>query len=151
MAEVTNIRTMENEQPKEDLIAKYSGKPFQPLQAPTAQQAVQELVEYEGMVEYGRSGRNPRFRIIDGKGHSYGSGYAHLMGWLFTPPDVLTIHTTTHIFTIEGKGLVEIERALMDEKIKELREYNPKTHTMPEEPKTVIEKIEVVNRFEGTV
>jgi len=150
MAEVINFEEMENEQPKEDLIAKYSGKPFQPLQAPAAQQAAQ-LLEYEGMVEYGRSGRNPRFRIIDGKGNSYGSGYAHLMGWLFTPPDVLTIHTTTHIFTFQGKGLAEIERALMDEKIKELREYNPGTHTMPEEPKTIIEKLEVVNRFESTV
>jgi hypothetical protein len=140
---------MENEQ-KEDLIGKYSGKPFQPLQAPASQQAA-EAVDYEGLVEYGRSGRNPRFRIIDGKGNSYGSGFAHLMGWLFTPPDVLTLQTTTHIFTIEGKGLAEIERALMDEKIKELREYNPTIHRLPEEPKTIIEKIEVVSRFEGTV
>lgn len=149
MAEVINFDEMENEQ-KEDLIGKYSGKPYQLLQALTVQQAVQ-IVEYEGLVEYSRSGRNPRFRIIDGKGNSYGSGYAHLIGWLFTPPDVLTIHTTTHIFTIEGKGLAEIERALMDEKIKELREYNPGTHTLPEEPKTIIEKIEVASRFEGTV
>jgi hypothetical protein len=142
---------MENEQSKkEDLIGKYTGKPYQPLQPPAAQQAA-EAVPYEGLVEYSRSGRNPRFRIIDDKGNSYGSGYAHLMGWLFTPPDVLAIHTTTHIFTIEGKGLAEIERALMDEKIKELREYNPAIHTLPEAPKTIIEKIEVASRFEGTV
>lgn len=138
---------MENEQPKKDLIAKYGGKPYQPLQSPEAQKNAEEK-EYAGLVEYSRSGRNPRFRIVDRKGNSYGSGYAHLMGWLFTPPDVLTIQTTTHIFTLEGKGLAEIERALMDEKVKELREYNPKEHTLPEDIKTVIEKIEVVNRFE---
>jgi hypothetical protein len=142
---------MENEQhEKEDLIGKYSGKPFQPLQAPVAQKTT-DIVEYEGLVEYSRSGRNPRFRIIDGSGNSYGSGYAYLMGWLFTPPDVLTIHTTTHVFTIEGKGLSEIERALMDEKVKELREYRPTTHTLPEETKTIIEKIDVVSRFEGSL
>lgn len=135
---------------KEDLIAKYSGKPFPPLQAPEAQKFTKEE-EYAGLVEYSRSGRNPRFRLIDKKGNSYGSGYAYLMGWLFTPPDVLTIQTTTHVFTIEGKGLAEVERALMDEKVKELWEYNPKEHTLPEGIKTVIEKIEVVNRFETSV
>lgn len=134
---------------KEDLIAKYSGKPFAPLQAPPPLQEVGKT-DYLGLVEYGRAGRNPRFRIVDRKGNSYGSGYAYLMGWLFTPPDVLTLHTTTHIFTFEGRGMADVERALMDEKIKELREYNPKTHTLPEEVKTVIEKMAVESRFDKT-
>ena len=142
---------MENEQqPKKDLIAKYGGKPYQPLQSPEAQKSAEEE-EYAGLVEYSRSGRNPRFRIVDRKGNSYGSGYAHLMGWLFTPPDILVINTTTHIFTIEGRGLEEIERSLMDEKIRELREYNPLTHKLTGDEKTVIERLEVVNRFEAGV
>jgi hypothetical protein len=40
------------------------------------------------------------------------------------------------------------EGTLMDEKVKELREYNLKEHILPDGIKTVIEKIEVVNRFE---
>jgi hypothetical protein len=140
---------MEEKIKKEDLIAKYSGKPFPPLQAPIGLES-DEPNRYEGMAEYSRPGRNPRFRIIDGKGNSYGSGYAYLMGWMFTPPDILTIQTTTHVFTIEGKGLAEIERALMDEKVKELREYNPKLYTLPEEVKIVIKKIEITSRFELT-
>ncbi|MFN0200701.1 MAG: hypothetical protein ACKVTZ_04240 [Bacteroidia bacterium] len=142
---------MEEELKKEDLVSKYSGKPkpYAPLKAPVPQSAVTETKsEYKALVESGRAGRNTRFRIVDHKGNSYGSGYAHLMGWLFTPPDVLTINTTTHIFTIEGQGLEEIERALMDEKIRELREYNAKTHTLTGEEKTVIQKLDIVNRFE---
>lgn len=141
------IEMEEKQTKKEDLIAKYSGKPFPPLQAPTGFESA-ETDRYEGMAEYSRPGRNPRFRIIDGKGISYGSGYAYLMGWMFTPPDILTIQTTTHVFTIEGKGLAEIERALMDEKVKELREYIPKIHILPEDAKIVIEKIEITSRFE---
>jgi hypothetical protein len=142
---------MENQElGKEDLINKYSGKPYAPLKPPVLRSEASEAKnEYKALVEAGRVGRNTRFRIIDRKGNSYGCGYAHLMGWLFTPPDVLTINTTTHIFTIEGRGLEEIERALMDEKIKDLREYNSQIHTLTGEEKTVIEKLEIVNRFEG--
>jgi hypothetical protein len=148
MTDVKIIR-MDNELKKEDLISKYGGKPYAPLKAPVPQSEASEAKgEYKALVESGRAGRNTRFRIVDRNGNSYGSGYAHLMGWLFTPPDVLTINTTTHIFTIEGQGLEEIERALMDEKIRELREYNAKTHTLTGEEKTVIEKLEIINRFE---
>ena len=140
---------MENQEiKKEDLIGKYSGKqPFSPLKPPVPQNEVSELTEYKAMVEHNK-GRNPHFRIIDCHGNVHGCGYAHLMGWLFTPPDILTINTTTHIFTLEGRGLDFIERGLMDDKIKELREYNPKTHTLDEEVKTVIERLEIVSRFE---
>lgn len=142
---------MENEQSsKAEIIGKYSGgKPFAPLKPP-AEKGLREILDYQALVENTRAGRVARFRIIDAKGNSHGSGYAYLMGWLFTPPDVLTINTTTHIFTIEGRGLEEIERALMDEKMKELREYNPATHRLSGDEKTVIERLEVVNRFEGT-
>jgi hypothetical protein len=139
---------MEDLKPKEDLLNKYSGKTFAPLQPPMAQNDGTELAEYQALVEGGRAGRNTRFRIIDRKGVSHGCGYAYLIGWIFNPPDVLTLNTTTHTFTFEGRGLEEIERCLMDEKIKELREYNPKTHTLTGEEKTVIQKLEIINRFE---
>lgn len=151
MAEIINIDEMENEQPKQDLIAKYSSKPFAPLQPPTPQNGNKELEAYQALVEGGRAGRNTRFRIIDRKGVSHGCGYAYLIGWIFNPPDVLTLNTTTHTFTFEGRGLEEIERCLMDEKIKELREYNSQTHALTGEEKTVIMKLEIINRFEPSV
>lgn len=142
--ENTNIK-------KADILEKYSGsKPFPPLKPRVSEESA-EAVEYQALTENTRPGRLARFRIIDGHGNSYGSGYAYLMGWLFTPPDVLVINTATHIFTIEGRGLEEIERSLMDEKLRELREYNPLTHKLTGDEKTVIERLEVVNRFEASV
>lgn len=134
----------------EDVLAKYGGKPYPPLEKTTQQEKV-EIVEYNGLTEYSRSSRNPRFRIVDKMGNSYGCGYAHLLGWLFTPPDIMTLQTTTHIFTIEGKGLEILERALMDEKVKEIREYSPTNYRISEENTVMIEKIAVVNRFENQV
>ena len=130
---------MENT-PKEDLIAKYNSKPFAPLVPPTEQNEPIEKADYQALVETSR--RSARFRIVDYKGASYGSGYGYLMGWLLTPPNLLTLYTTTNIFTFEGKGLEAIERALMDEKVKELRVYNPETHTLLEGTKTIIESMD---------
>lgn len=141
-------QSMENT-PKQDLLSKYGGKSFAPLQPPTGQNEAAEKTEYEGLTEYTRAGRNNRFRIIDASGTSYGFGYAHLVGWVFTPPAMLTLNTSTHICTIEGKGLAEIDRALLDEKVKELRAYNPTFHTLQEDTKTVIEKLEFVSRFDA--
>lgn len=139
---------MEDLKPKKDLLNKYSGKVFAPLQPPILSKEGSELIEYRALLEYGSTKRSTRFRIIDSKGVSHGCGYAFLIGWIFNPPDVLTINTTTHSFTLEGRGLAEIERLLMDEKIKELCEYNPKTHVLTGEEKTVIERLEIINRFE---
>lgn len=133
---------------KQDLISKYGGKSFAPLQPPTGQNEAAEKTEYEGLTEYTRAGRNNRFRVVDSNGTSYGFGYAHLVGWMFTPPAMLTLNTSTHICTIEGRGLEEIDRALLDEKVKELRAYNPAFHTLKEDTKTVIEKLEFVSRFD---
>jgi hypothetical protein len=138
---------MENAKQKEDLLNKYSGKTFAPLQPPVAQNEPTEKTEYEGIIE-GKAGRNNRFKIVDINGDSYGFGYAYLIGWVFTPPSMLTINTSTHICTIEGRGLEAIERALIDEKVRELRAYNPKTHTLTGEEKAVIERLEIINRFE---
>ena len=135
----------------QNLLDKYSSKKNYPPLGNAEGETSTEKTEYSGLVEYGRGGRNPRFRIVDNLGNSYGSSYAHLLGWLFTPPDILTLQTTTHIFTIEGKGLGTLERVLMDEKAKEIHAYNPAMHSLPEETKVFIEKIEIINRFEGAV
>ena len=115
MGEIINFDEMENTT-KEDLIAKYSGvKPYAPLQHPAPQTPPTEKVEYEGLTLHSK-GRSNRFRIIDKEGTSYGCGYAYLIGWVFTPPSMLTINTSTHICTIEGRGLEEIDRALLEER-----------------------------------
>jgi hypothetical protein len=140
--------SMENT-PKQDLLSKYGGKNFAPLQPPMGQNEATEKTEYEGLTEYTRAGRNNRFRVIDKEGTSYGFGYAYLVEWVFTPPAMLTFNTSTHICTIEGRGLEEIDRALLDEKVKELRAYNPLKHTLSEDTKTVIEKLEFASRFDA--
>lgn len=145
MGEIINFDEMENT-PKEDLIGKYSGKTFAPLQPPVPQTPPTEKAEYEGLTQYNKAGRNNRFRIIDKEGTSYGCGYAYLIGWVFTPPSMLTINTSTHICTIEGRGLEDIERALLDERVKDLRAYNPKLHTLLEDAKVVIEKLDFMSR-----
>lgn len=149
MEEHTITLIMENK-PKQDVISRYAGgKPFAPLQPPTGKSEPAEKTEYEGLTEYTRAGRNNRFRVVDFNGTSYGFGYAYLVGWVFTPPAMLTLNTSTHICTIEGRGLEEIDRALLDEKVKELRAYYPALHTLKEDTKTVIEKMEFVSRFEA--
>lgn len=145
MGEIINFDEMENT-PKEDLIAKYSGgKPYAPLQPPVPQTPPTEKVDYEGLTLHSK-GRSNRFRIIDKEGTSYGCGYAYLIGWVFTPPSMLTINTSTHICTIEGRGLEEIDRALLEERVKDLRAYNPKLHTLLEDTKVVIENLDFLSR-----
>ena len=142
MGEIINFDEMENT-PKEDLIARYSGgKPYAPLQPPTPQKEGVEKTEYQAMTETGNR-RSTRFRIVDYKGVSFGSGYGFLLGWLFSPPSMLTLYTSTNIFAFEGRGLEDIERALMDEKVKELRVYNPDIYTLSDDTKTVITSLEV--------
>ena len=71
-----------------------------------------------------------------------------MIGWIFSPPNLLTLTTTTHTLAIQGKGLEEIDRALLDEKVKELREYAAQTHSLSGDEKIMIDHLEVVNRFE---
>jgi hypothetical protein len=132
---------------KDALIEKYTGKKYPALVPPPAPGAKQ-AEDYRALVEHKQRGSNPRFRIVDRKGFSYGCGYAYLLGWLYSPPDLLTIQTTTQVFTIEGRNLERIELALMDEKIRELHEFNPELHNPPEEGQPIIERLEVKNRWE---
>lgn len=134
---------------KEKLTDKYtSRKQYAPLVRPAAPVAKTQE-DYRGLVEQKqRAGSNPRFRIIDRKGFSYGCGYAYLLGWLYSPPDLITIQTTTHVFSIEGQNLDKIELALMDEKLRELHEYSPERHNAPEEGEPLLERIAIKSRWE---
>ncbi len=129
---------------KNNLLENYGGEPYPPLQKiEQSAPSVKVEADYKAMIEIKRGNRTPRFKIVDAKGVSYGCSYSHLLDWVFTPPSLLTINTTTRIFTIEGKHLEHIERLLLDERIKELHVYNPERHIVPEEGKTVIEILEI--------
>lgn len=130
-----------------DLLDKYRNKPYPPLekmnQAPELVKT--EIEEYQAVTEFKRDARSPRFRIVTADGNSYGCSYAHLLDWMFQPPTLLTINTATRIFTIEGKNLETIERLLLDERIKELQEFNPNRHKRPEKEAPLIERLEVTS------
>jgi hypothetical protein len=134
---------------KEKLMEKYvGGKTYPPL-VPPVRLATKEAQDYRALVENKqRAGSTPRFRVVDRKGISYGCGYAHLLGWMYTPPDLLTLQTTTHIFTLEGKHLDKIEAAFMEEKVRELHEFNQEYHKPPEEGEPLIEHMDVKSRWE---
>ncbi|WP_040007309.1 hypothetical protein [Fibrisoma limi] len=136
------------------LLTKYGRKPYPPLGKPDAGKIPEtedddEETGYHALIEQReKKGSAPRFRIVLAGGQSHGCGYAYLLGWLHTPPDTFTIYTTTHIFILSGKNLHRIENALMRDKVKQLREYNPKTDTMPADGEPFIEHINVTSRFE---
>lgn len=133
---------------KESLIEKFTGKPYPALVKP-AKKAADDSEEkpYRALVKQIENKRTPRFRIIDHKGNTYGCGYAYLLGWLYTPPDTLSIQTTTHVFILQGKNLKKIEDALMREKVRELCEYNPEKDTYPNEGDPIIEKLSIIDRW----
>lgn len=141
-------QAMENQQPRQDLLCKYGGKNFPPLQPPAGENEPTEKQECQALTEYTKMGRNNRFRVVTRNGDSLGFAYAFLIGWIFSPPNLLTLTKTTHTLAIQGKGLEEIDRALLDEKVKELREHAPQTHSLSGDEKIVTGRLEVVTRFE---
>ena len=90
---------------KDDLLKKYTRQPYAALVKPAPNAEPDESDEnadrrYHALVEYReKRGNAPRFRIIDWRGHIYG-GY--LLGWFYTPPETLSIQTTTHVFTLRA-------------------------------------------------
>jgi hypothetical protein len=139
---------------KEDLLNRYARprygaptKPKQPEQPLPEDADAPEDGSYRALIQYrGRKG-SARFRIVDRRGVSYGCGYAYMLGWLFTPPDTLSIQTTTHLFTIGGTGLHLIENALLREMVMELREFNPGQDTAPPEGQPLITHLAIMDRF----
>lgn len=102
---------------------------------------------YRALIKYRGRKTSPRFRIVDRLGVSYGCGYAFTLGWLYTPPDTLSIQTTTHLFTIGGTNLHLIENALIREMVLELREFNPGHDVAPPDGEPLITHLDVVDRF----
>jgi hypothetical protein len=140
---------------KNDLLSKYGRKPYPVLVKPDSKTTDpddsddQEESGYRALIEQReKKGSAPRFRIVTAKGQSYGCGYAYFLGWLYSPPDTLTLYTTTHIFILSGRNLQRIENALMRDKVKQLREFNKSLDEMPLANEPLIESIEVTSRFE---
>lgn len=107
---------------------------------------------YDALIN-ARGRKSPRFHIVTSKGHIHGCGYAYLLGWYLTPPDTLTIYTTTHQFTLTGDGMDIIERAFLREMVLQLREYNPASDTLAPDhegkgKKPIIRKITVRSMFD---
>ena len=109
---------------------------------PPVSKLVEVKANYEAFKEMKR-GKYFRVRIIDSNGISYGFSYNHLLDWMMTPPDILSLTTATRTFLIEGKLIKKIENALMEERIYELHVFNPKKHNVPEKGKPVIERLTI--------
>ncbi|WP_138995285.1 hypothetical protein [Larkinella sp. C7] len=139
---------------KKSLVEQYArpryGAPIKPRQAEQEINNDTDQPEdgsYRALIKYRGRKSSSRFCIITRQGVSYGCGYAYMLGWLFTPPDTLSIQTTTHLFTIGGTGLHLIESALLREVVMELREFNPGQDAAPPEGEPVITHLDVLNRF----
>lgn len=104
---------------------------------------------YQAMV-IARGKKSPRFHIITAKGHIVGCGYAYLLGWYYTPPDTLTIYTTTHQFTLTGEGMEQIERAFLREMVLQLREFNKDNDQLApdHQGKPIIRKLTMRSAFD---
>ena len=125
-------------------LNQFSNRELPPLKKKAASSTAPQLVEdYQGMEDVkGRSTR--RFRVISNDGKSYGCAYAHLVDWEYDRANSYLILTIGgKVFTLEGKNLGKIETYLMDEKVKALRQFNPKAHKAPAQNEILIERIEV--------
>lgn len=126
---------------KKDILGKYQSKEYPPLEKPV-KQTPQLVKEYNAFEEF-KSRKSPRFRIVDADGKSYGCSYAHLIDWVFDPPTLLIITTSSRIFTIKGKNLERIEKLLTEDKIKELHVFKENKYKQPDSNKPIIEKLEI--------
>lgn len=131
---------------KKDALSKYQGKEYPPLEKPMQQtpQLVKEKLDYNAFEEF-KSRKFPRFRIVDADGKSYGYSYAHLIDWVFDPPTLLVITTSSRIFTLKGKNLGRIEQLLMEDKLKELHVFTEGKYNPPAPNKPIIESIEIID------
>ncbi|MRS63110.1 hypothetical protein [Larkinella terrae] len=141
---------------KNEILKKYTRQPYPTLVKPAPNTEPDETDEnedgrYRALVQHmEKRGNAPRFRIIDRRGHIYGCGYAYLLGWFYTPPETLSIQTTTHVFTLTGKGLGKIEQSLLREKVKELREFHPGHDLEPEPDQPIITALTISSPFDKT-
>ena len=129
---------------KKDVLGKYQNKEYPPLEKPVKQppQLIKEKSAYNAFEEF-KSRKSPRFRIVDADGKSYGCSYAHLIDWVFDPPTLLIITTSSRIFTIKGKNLGRIEQLLTEDKIKELFVFDAGRYKQPANNKSIIEELTI--------
>ena len=134
---------------KNDILNKFGRKPYPALAKPDPEDLPEDphTGDYRGLIEHRGKRGNPRFRVIDRKGNSYGCGYAYLLGWYFTPPDTLTIYTTTHVFTMQGDNLQKVEDSLMREKVESLCAFNPSKDKKPDAGEVCITQLSVIDRM----
>lgn len=147
---MTNETGASNDRAK--ILERFTRQPYPALVKPTAEPDETEEADdgqYRALVQHmEKRGNAPRFHIIDRRGHIYGCGYAYLLGWFYTPPETLSIQTTTHVFTLTGRGLKIIERSLLREKVKELREFHPDQDQEPEPGQPMITHLAISSPFD---
>lgn len=139
---------------KSDILKKYTRQQYPALVKPapdntneTGEPEQDEASGYRALIEHReKKGNAPRFRIVDRNGQSHGCGYAYLLGWLYAPPDTLTLTTTTHVFVLSGKNLHRIENALMRERVKQLQEFRPDHDTVPADGEPIITHLDITIR-----
>lgn len=128
---------------KKDALAMYTRREYPPLtRKEEASDTTITQQNYKAIVE-ARKGRNPRFKIVDANGTVYGCSYSHLIEWQLEPSGLLTLNLSTRIFVLEGKKLDEIDRLLMDEKIKELHVFSSDRHKLINPKATLIQSMRV--------
>lgn len=128
---------------KENLIEQFKSKnPYPPLGDKPQLVKAGEKQYYEGAVESNRGNRSRRFRIVEAGGKTYLCGYAYLIE-VIREGSMMTLVTTTRIYSLTGRNLEEVERLIMEEKLKELHEFSESAHVPPENQDAVfIKKIE---------
>jgi len=137
---LTEINQIGMKDKKNVNLNQYSKKEYPPLEE--LPKLVKEQKDYKAIEEYKR-GKFSRFKIIDATGESYGCSYSHLVEWVYTPPSLISITLSTRIFTIEGQRISEIDRLLVEEKVKELHVFNETKHKKPPQGQTIIQKLTI--------
>ena len=124
---------------KKDALDKYTSKPYPPLEKKPIPTLVENKPPYKASV---KAKVKERIKIYDRKGNFDLYNYGHLLEVSFRN-SMLTITTTTRIFTLSGKNLAQIAELLGDRQIGAIHEFNPDTHSLPTEPNApIIESME---------
>lgn len=127
----------DNPKPKSDALDKYERKQYFALPKQSVP-ANEPPGDYQATTELRGNRGSGRFHIVDKTGVSYGCNYAQLIEWIYTPPSMITIMTTTRLFIIEGQNIEKIESLLLDGRLLTLREFNSAIHIKPDDAQAVI-------------
>ena len=101
-------------------------------------------------IKEARRGTTPRFRLVMRTGEKHSFGYAYLLNWHYAPKTaMLTLQLTTHVIILMGKNLDRVDDLLMEEKIKELTEFDAELFPSPANDEAVITEIEINSLWQG--